>query len=227
MEMRKVVLFILLLAHSTVVFSSETREKLFWDWFVKNENTLFSFENNQDKVLNLISSKLSECQYDLVFEISRPINGKRQLVISADGISDRFPHVQSLVGAAPSLPRWDIIAFRPRLNDYAKFKLQYAGKDIDPSKIWIYHRIEKGNFDLIVYHPEYTGLERAKFVGASYILLDMALGEYDVATGIRYIDHQRLPDNPLERGLRPFSELREIFDEYKSKLKPNAGLDSI
>jgi hypothetical protein len=34
-------------------------------------------------------------------------------------------------------------------------------------------------------------------------------------TNIRYIDHQKLPDNPKERGLKPFAELRKVFDEYK------------
>lgn len=46
------------------------------------------------------------------------------------------------------------------------------------------------------------------------ILLDMAIGEYYVAAGIRYIDHQQLPEKPGENGLFPFKSLPEIFYEY-------------
>jgi len=28
---------------------------------------------------------------------------------------------------------------------------------------------------------------------------------------------EKVPDNPEEKGLRPFSELRNIFDKYKSR----------
>ncbi len=197
------------------IFSKEPKEKEFWRWFSKNEKQIFSFEQNQDKVLDSISDALSKYQDGLVFEISQISEGKREFIISADGISELFPMVESLSQAAPDLERWTIIPFRPRMNNYASFSLEYAGKNHDPSKIWVYSRVEEGYFDLIVYHPEYSEEERDIFVSASYILLDMALGEYDVVKGIRYIDHQRLPENPIELGLKPFSELRLIFDKYK------------
>jgi len=164
-----------------------------------------------------ISANLSAYKEGIVFEISNKlINGRREFIISADGIKELFPAVQSLRAAAPEFKRWSIIAFRPRMDDYAGFKLDYAGKEFDPAKIWIYHRVQDGHFDLIVYHPEYSEEERNAFISGAYILLDMALGEYDVVTGIRYIDHKKLPDNPSSEGLRPFSELRKIFDEYKA-----------
>lgn len=201
------------------IFSKESKEKEFWVWFSKNEKEIFTFEQDQEEVLDSISDKLSVYQDGLVFEISQVTDGRREFIISADGISDLFPTVEALAQAAPKFDRWAIIPFRPRMNDYTKFKLEYAGKDLDPSKIWIYCRIQEGNFDLIVYHPEYSEEERDVFVSASYILLDMAIGEYDVVKGIRYIDHQRVPENPVEVGLKPFSELRSIFDTYKNEHK--------
>ena len=42
----------------------------------------------------------------------------------------------------------------------------------------------------------------------------MAIGEYYVAAGIRYIDHQLLPEDPESEGLFPFKSLPEIFFNY-------------
>ena len=70
---------------------------------------------------------------------------------------------------------------------------------------------------LTIYHPNYKEDERNVMISAMYILLDMALGEYDVVKGIRYIDHEPLPYNPEQQGLRPFSALRSIFDGWITK----------
>lgn len=201
------------------IFLKKSKEQEFWEWFSKNEKEIFSFETDREKILDSISNNLAKYKDGLVFEISQVVGGKREFIISADGIAELFPDVEAISRPAPHFDRWIIIPFRPRLNDYASFQLVYAGKDLDPSKIWIYYRFEEGNFDLIVYHPEYSEEERDIFVSASYILLDMALGEYDVVKGIRYIDHQRTPENPADIGLKPFSELRSIFDSYKNEYK--------
>jgi len=195
----------------------ENKEQQFWKWFEKNESNIFHFEDNMEAVFNDISKHLAEYKEGVVFEISQEVNGKRDFIISADGVKELFSPVESLKAVAPKFERWSIVAFRPRMNDYSKMKLEYEGKEFDPSEIWIYTRIEDGHFDLIVYHPEYSDEERNAFISGTYLLLDMALGEYDVVMGIRFIDHQKLPENPQEEGLKPFSELRNIFDEYKAK----------
>ncbi|EDM65435.1 hypothetical protein PE36_09021 [Moritella sp. PE36] len=213
--MKKIILTILIVMLPMGLFAKESKEQTFWKWFIKNESTIFEFEKNQDKVLDSISSQLSGYHEDVVFEISHIKDGKREFIISADGISDVFPHVESLVKHAPEFNQFSIIAFRPRIENYADFKLEYAGKEFDVSKVWIYSRVEDGYFDLIVYHPDFIEQESNIFISGSYILLDMAIGEYDVVKKIRYIDHQKLPDNPEKIGLKPFAELQKIFDEYK------------
>ncbi len=215
--MKKLITFVTLVMIPMTLFAKETGEQRFWKWFKKNELKIYQFEKNQEPVLDEISEQLSKYKEGVVFEISEERNGKREFIISADGLKELFPAVEALKAAAPLLEKWSIIAFRPRMEDYSKFKLDYAGKEFDPANIWIYYRIQDGYFDLIIYHPEYSEAERNAFISGAYILLDMALGEYDVVTGIRYIDHQILPDNPEAEGLKPFSILREIFDEYKTK----------
>ena len=141
----------------------------------------------------------------------------REFVISADGIRGIFPSVVALVNAAPDLKRWHVIAFRPRMDDYTRFSLEYAGEKFDPKSIWFYSRIEGGSLDVIFYHQSYSDEIRNRIISATYILLDMAIGEFDVVTGIRYIDHQQLPRNPEAEGLRPFHDIRAVFDDFKAE----------
>jgi hypothetical protein len=215
--MKKIIIVTILSMVSMGIFAKDTKEDKFWKWFVKNEPSMFDFEKNQEAVFDSISEKLNVYREGLVFEFSSIKNGKREFVISADGLIELFPAVELLVGSAPALERWKVIAYRPRMKDYENLDLNYAGKQFSPSNIWVYSRVEDGGFDVIIYHPEYQEKDRNFFVSGTYILLDTALGEYDVVTGLRYIDHQRLPENPEDNGLIPFSELRTVFDEYRSK----------
>ena len=101
------------------------------------------------------------------------------------------------------------------MDDYVRFKLKYGDRWFDPQDLWCYSQEEDGHFDLIVYHPTYSQEFRNELANGTYLLLDMAIGEYDVMTGIRYIDHQQLPENPESSGLYRFKDLRRVFDTYK------------
>ena len=213
----KFLITILLISLSMNIFAKETQEQKFWKWFQKNETKLFHFENNSEVVLDEISTYLTTYKDGLTFEISVVIDGKREFIVSADGIREYFPDVEKLVASSPRMANWEIVAFRPRVNDYSKSKLKYRGKEFDPSELWIKHSVEDGFFDLEVYYPNYTEEEKNIFISGIYILLDMALGEYDVVTGIRYISHNKLIDLPVESGLVPFSQLRDLYDQYHAK----------
>lgn len=196
--------------------ANKTSEDDFWKWFERNEPRFFHLEADRQNILDEIFAGLSAYQQGLAFEISKEHDGKREFIISADGLEELFPAVNSLTAAAPEFERWSIVAFRPRVNDYTGFTLDFAGKTFDPLEMWIDHSVLDDNFDLTIYHPNYAEDERDVIISATCILLDMALGEYDAVTGIRYIDHEPLPDNPEQQGLRPFSELRSIFDGCQS-----------
>ncbi len=213
--MGKIFIFALTMSISMGLFAKETQEQKFWSWFVKHQDALFVNNASDGEILDRLSGKLTEYGDGLTFELSSEREGKRELIISADGIRDLFPSVQKLTASAPDLKKWEVIAFRPRMDDFAKFTLTYAGVDFDPSTIWIKPIIDEGNFDLILYHSNLTAENKNIIVAGTYILLDMAIGEYDVVTGIRYIDHQLLPENPANEGLVPFSELRYLFDKHK------------
>ena len=184
----------------------------FWSWFKENLDTLNKYEPGMEGVLDLISGALRAYNPKLAFEISQPVNGVREFVISAEGVIDEFQSVIDLYEARPELEGWEIIAFRPKMP--LEYIVNYGGLQLDPADLWIYWREDEGNFDLIVYFPDYRDEQRNTFVEAAYILLDMAIGEYYVTAGIRYIDHQKLPESPEQYGLIPFKSLPEVFFDY-------------
>ena len=193
-------------------------EKEFWRWFSDNEEYLFLFEENKDSILELLVENLKAVDSCLVCEVSKVIDGKREFVISAGGSKEHFPSVTKLVEFSPVLERWKITPFRPRMDNYLRLILQYGGRDFNPTLIWFDSRSEGRNFDLRLYHQEYTDELRTLFINGSYVLLDMILGEFDVTTRIRYIDHEKLPELPQEEGLKKLSELRRVFDEHKKRM---------
>jgi len=191
----------------------------FWSWFQTNEADFPSTLEFDAEYGDMVSSLLYEIQPGLTYEISVPESGQKELIISAGGKKDLIPSVDNLVNSAPALTGWDIIAFRPPLDDYADFTLDYGVHHFNPKELWCWSRTEGDNFDLIVFHPDYTDESRPLLVSGTYILLDMALGEYEVMTGVRYIDHRELPDNPRSAGLYKFGELRDVYDKFKSTVE--------
>src|SRR5262245_11762094 len=89
-------------------------EQQFWKWFHDHEEELFHFQSERDEIFHSLSEALERVYEGLTFEVGPVEDGRRELVISADGIREAFPAVKSLCENAPELPRWKIIPFRPR-----------------------------------------------------------------------------------------------------------------
>jgi len=83
----------------------KTPEEKFWIWFEKHQDMLFNFENDQENIFNQQSMRMNEVDPELTFEFGPMQNGKREFVISADGIKTSFHKVESLYKAAPRLSR--------------------------------------------------------------------------------------------------------------------------
>jgi hypothetical protein len=194
----------------------------FWQWFQENIDRFNRFENDQERLMDELSQQLHQIDENLVYEVSSAMSGTRELVISAYGIKESFPSVIALSKTAPDIPGWTITAFRPRV-DLTQFTLWYDDKDLAAEDFYFWLQSEGQDIDLILYIPALTDANRDEFVRACYLLLDMAIGEHDVTTKLRYIDHQRLPTNPEGEGLRPLTELPKEFVELYDKLHSNGA----
>jgi len=189
---------------------NNTPEKLFWQWFEKNSAKLMKFESDRDATFDELTDQLRQVHPDLTFEFGPIINGKREFVVSADGIRDAFPAVKSLVDAAPSLEEWIIIPFRPPKG--TEFIIQIGDYSLGAEDIWFSYEPDGDRIGLILYIKGLSVENEDVAAQASFILLDGALGEYAVEEKIGFIERIALPDDPKVFDLHPFASIREIVE---------------
>ena len=120
----------------------------FWRWFRQHEAELFDFERDQEAVFGRLAKAMYAVHKDLTFEFGPKEDGCREFIISAGGLKEAFPAVQSLYQTRPKLQRFRVIAFRPRRMDAHDVELgglrirrsdvyYKLCKDADPQKIGI------------------------------------------------------------------------------------------
>jgi len=190
-----------------------TAQQDFWNWFTKHEPDLFDFEKDREKIFDQIASELAKVDPDLTFEIG-PKEPTRDFVISAAGIRRAFPAVVALSTTAPRLARWKIIAFRPRRPPMT---IELGDHCIDPDAVFFSLTDDGKLVGVSLFIPGLISSEIV-FKQIGYLLLDEALGEYDVETKIGLIE--MLAPESRQRGDRyPFRELAKHFDQAITRLE--------
>lgn len=192
------------------LFKKENKEEYFWNWFLKNASQYYRFEKNQNTLFKRLKLELDKIDPNLVFEFS-PIldNGKRELVISADGIKSSFPTVTNLTNQAPEIDKWEIVAFRqPRkLID----QINYEGLTIKFENVFFKYEKSNGKINLELNIKGFY--ESAEWTAATFILLDNILGEYHTEMSLDFIDRKEL-DESKKHGLFPITMLPQIIQDY-------------
>jgi hypothetical protein len=193
----------------------ETPETRFWTWFTKNEDMLFDFENNQGQNISSLLCELHRIHESLTFEIGSETNGIREFIISADGNRSAFPNVIALADAAPSLRRWTVTKFRPRRTEPCLIgigDLQFTSEDVLASL-----QPEGTRIGITVYLGDTHHFDENIVGHIGFILLDYALGEYDVETLVGTVSF--FPRERVSR-LKKLSlrELPSAFDQLAQSL---------
>jgi hypothetical protein len=207
-------LFLVLLALlTTQCQASSARPEAFWSWFKDHDDAYFSLAPDdaarREALFDELSTELGKINPDLTFEFGPLIDGKRDFVISAGGIKDAFPAVRELVAHAPALSHWRVIAFRPRRSPVSTIEFQDVKLKPEQVRMRLARDGEKVGLTLLM--PDYTEARGAEFGQAAYLLLDEALGEYDVETKVGFIEFEALPSTtPVDTV--PLSELSTAFD---------------
>lgn len=194
-----------------------SREKRFWKWFQKNEDRLFHFEGDQEAIFDDLQQQMTAIEPNLTF-LFGPIrdNGKREFIISADGIPISFPAVEALYAEAPLLSRWTWIKYRPRLelgNHMTLGERTYLASGIT------YKMYEDdGKVGLEVFMESLTEEDRKFHQDIGFLFLDHILGEYDVETRVGFIEFVAATDERAE-GASSLSDLLAQFDLYFEQRK--------
>ena len=168
----------------------QTREVVFWRWFQANESKLFDFESDREVIFNDLNAQPRSVNPKLTFEFGPKEHGKREFVISADGIKEAFPAVVALGDAAPPMPRWRITKFRPRSESL--LTVDFDGVQLSPNQVTFTANRRNGKVDLVLYIEGYKPIEREKYAPLVFLMLDECLGEYDVEMKVGAIDY-RIP----------------------------------
>ncbi len=182
----------------------KTREERFWEWFGRNSDDLAAVTDCRERVCDSLAAQMRKIDKNLTFAFGPAVDGRREFIVSADGIRAAIPAVKKLVEAAPSLPGWSIIAFRPP-GDLGSVSL--GGRELGPDDIWFSSQESDGLVHLALYIRDLSRETFRPLAQGAFILLDHCLGEYAVMTRVGGIDFQPLPIDPVAERLRPFSEL--------------------
>lgn len=181
----------------------------FWRWFEANSRRIKAGVERQDHelIIKKISEKLSKVDPGIVHEIGKSDDNTVELILSADGLKDVLPAVLALSRAAPELPGFRFTAFRPR---WPALQLEILNRQVTGEDLRYRSEFDGEKLDLLVFiEGDFTERERL-MVG--FLMLDQALGEYDVMTGVGSISFEAgaPPD------AKPLCDLASEFDALRS-----------
>lgn len=198
--------------------SKGKKDRDFWDWFHDNEEALFNIKTGKEPILAKLSQQLMKIKDGLSFEIGPPVGGKREFFISAGGLKDLFPAVEALHARAYDLERWIFIKFKQRkqINE-----LHFADKIFNGNNVFYTLNDEDEKIGIDLFFEDYNEKHMSLYGNAGFILLDNALGEFDVATKVGEIRFRNIQDEIINK-MKPIRCIATDFDslfEKKSEKK--------
>jgi hypothetical protein len=187
----------------------------FWTWFEKYEELYLQMEPvHLELLLDALHRELKRVHPLLTFEFSTlSEEGERVLIISADGIAEAFPEAVRLVEWAPELPKWEFLAFRPRIPDL-DHAVELEGVSLHPRDIAFDFELTGGELILSLYVKDYDP-ENNWHGLATLILLDAMLGEYDAVTKISSLRIHSLSEASDPQSLVSFDLLPLLVEDLK------------
>jgi hypothetical protein len=154
----------------------------FWRWFAAYSTDAAQIKTGHEPIAGEIARQLSAIKIGLTWQIGISDDGPHEFIISADGDKQLFPAVKELVNAAPLIPGWTIIAFRPRVGPVPAIELN--GREFAARDIHFKAKLDDRLVHLDIYMRGYDVSISSEFDMAAFIFLDSLLGEHDVETYI-------------------------------------------
>ncbi|MCB1840188.1 MAG: hypothetical protein H6858_02170 [Rhodospirillales bacterium] len=184
----------------------------FWNWFLQNKSFIEQYHKKPEAVMDAVQAKIKAVYPDLWFEIGQDENNIYEFIISAGGLKSAIPAVVDLYKAAPQIPGWRVVAFKPR---HAVTGIEHGGVEFDIKDFYYKSDYYEGLTDVGVYVRGLTKENEDTYGMAGFLFLDTVLGEYDVMTNLGNIKFFPLPENPEQEGLKALSGLAAEIDTRK------------
>lgn len=163
----------------------------------------------------IIGPELRRFHPGLVCEVGRTDQRPREFVISADGIREHVNAVETLADAAPPLPDWKITRFRPRVPEFEAMTLEFDDVVAHPSRMKFIATTHGPLVDLQIFADWRSPSQDNRPDGPTFIMLDIALGEYDMICRVGSIAVHPLDAAP--ESARPWPEIRDALDELSDQ----------
>ena len=197
-----------------------TREQQFWNWFRENEAKYFFLnqimgEEVKESLLDELLKQLHIYCNRLFFEVGGQTGKKQDFIITAEGDIDFFDKVVLLVKHAPKLEYWNIIAFKPVMENCIA---ECCNIKLDPKTMFFIPLSNKMSkkIGLRIYIDDYNSIKKEDFLTTTYLVLDNILGEETNALNIGYVDIEDLSSISKKEDLIELIKLPKYIEWKKT-----------
>ncbi len=191
----------------------------FWKWFQKYDAALRALPHSGDPFWDTAIAQLKLVHDRLCFEMSDPVDKRRDFVITAQGDTKLFPLVDAMVAAAPSISAWTFVALKPAMG--FDFTHHYKGVQYDPKSMWFLPRERAdrpADLGLRIGVPSLRDIDQEAAEFAVTIILETGLGERERAADVQHTEVVRLPIDPAKNGYIELPDLPAYIAWRKRKL---------
>lgn len=190
----------------------------FWAWFSEHDADLSAMPDADAPFWDTALSRLRVVDPGLRFEMSDPIGGEREFVITASGNAALFPLVEAMVSAAPVLAGWVFVALKPAMG--FDFVTKYEGVTLNPEAMWflpLQSPERPSDLALRIGIPGLNDDMRRVAGKALFMILDTGLGERSAALDVQHVEFTALPNEPEEAGYIELPELAKYIGWCKRR----------
>ena len=204
-------------------------EARFWQWFENNserlQTTVFGTDGQaRERAMRELAEVSQEAAPGLVLEFCKGQEGNAHaLIVSVDGKSELVDAAKQFVDAAPALPGWNVVAFRPRDEIAGSMEIDLEGERLGADDIWFRVTDSSDGLDLILYVRGLTEANKRPRGLAALLIAEHAVGERDTLTLLTSRAARPLSKAPASESLRSIRELADAVDRVKAKKYPPPG----
>ncbi|MCG2612924.1 DUF695 domain-containing protein [Terrimonas sp. NA20] len=199
----------------------------FWKWFSFHEKEFYSIlqsrTNVDTRLMNRLLPALHKLNPGLFCVCGIGDDDTTELIISAEGNVKNFVFAEDLISKAPMIPGWRFTALKPAAGLDAVSTNQ-KGYEFSREKIGFYAKkdpVHPDEISLVFVHKDYNRENAQQIENGTFVFLENALGELNLATlidGIEVSGPAQLEDETIAlEKLIPYLKWREaeFVEKYK------------
>ena len=191
-----------------------SKEKKYWDWFVKNKTKLEEFIDSNQKDYSIyleLTSELKSYNELLNPELTGDEEGVYCFIVTPDGIREGVEPSTKIIYSGPEIVGWKFFRFRQAKD---KFGIKINEVDVDIADIKILRKldIENKGVDISVCFKNYEDTN-SDFKTAGFLMLDHVVGEMNMLARVDAVDFLSWNDIPKQEETITLLALRKEIEE--------------